>query len=53
LQETKSFDIYNRIGNPDYILMFTDVVSHKLINTTLAVSKKKDIPNILGVTCKN
>ena len=60
-------DLCNRIGNPDYILMFTDVVSHKLINTTLAVSRRKDIPNIrlhnsslksledalVGVTCKS
>lgn len=39
-------DFYNRIGNPDYIIMFTDVVSHKLVNTTKAVSKKKDIPSV-------
>lgn len=39
-------DLCKRIGNPDYILMFTDVVSHKLINTTMKISKKKNIPNL-------
>lgn len=39
-------DLCKRIGNPDYIVMFTDVVSHKLINTTMKISKKKNIPNL-------
>ena len=39
-------DLCKRIGNPDYIIMFTDVVSHKLVHTTMAVSKKKDIPSV-------
>ncbi|WP_432407545.1 DUF2325 domain-containing protein [Wukongibacter sp. M2B1] len=39
-------DLCKRIGNPDYILMFTDVVSHKLVNTTMKISKKKNIPNL-------
>ncbi|MDK2918883.1 MAG: hypothetical protein PWQ37_1616 [Candidatus Petromonas sp.] len=39
-------DFHKRIGNPDYILMFTDVTSHKLVNTALKISKKKNIPNL-------
>ncbi len=39
-------DLCKRIGNPDYILMFTDVVSHKLVNTTMKISKKRNIPNL-------
>tara|TARA_B100000965_G_C19030408_1_gene515060 strand:+ start:239 stop:526 length:288 start_codon:yes stop_codon:yes gene_type:complete len=39
-------DLCKRIGNPDYIVMFTDVVSHKLVNTTMKLSKKKNIPNL-------
>lgn len=39
-------DLCKRIGSPDYILMFTDVVSHKLVNTTMKLSKKKNIPNL-------
>ena len=39
-------DLYRRIGNPDYIVMLTDVVSHKLINTSMKISKKKNIPNL-------
>ncbi len=35
-----------RIGNPDCIVMFTDVASHKLVNTTLKISKKKNIPSL-------
>lgn len=38
-------DLDKRIGNPDYILMFTDVVSHKLVNTGMKISKKKNIPS--------
>ncbi|SKC81236.1 DUF2325 domain-containing protein [Maledivibacter halophilus] len=39
-------DLMKRIGNPDYIVTFTDVVSHKLVNTTMKISKKKNIPNL-------
>lgn len=39
-------DLSKRIGNPDYIVMFTDVISHKLVNTTMKISKKKNIPSL-------
>lgn len=39
-------DLIRRIGNPDYIVMFTDVVSHKLVHTTMKISKKKNIPSL-------
>ena len=39
-------DLCKRIGNPDYIVMFTDVVSHKLVNTTNKIMKKKNIPSL-------
>lgn len=39
-------DLQKRIGNPDYILMMTDVVSHKLVNTAIKISKKKNIPSM-------
>jgi len=39
-------DLHKRIGNPDYIVMFTDVVSHKLINTAMKILKKKNIPSL-------
>lgn len=35
-----------RIGNPNYIVTFTDVTSHKLVNASLKISKKKNIPNL-------
>ncbi|SHH25871.1 hypothetical protein SAMN02745135_00237 [Caloranaerobacter azorensis DSM 13643] len=35
-----------RIGKPDYIVMFTDVVSHKLVCKTLKLCKNKNIPNL-------
>lgn len=38
-------DLCRRIGNPDYIVMFTDVVSHKLVLSTMKISKKKNIPS--------
>lgn len=34
------------IGNPDYLIMFTDVVSHKLVNTALKISRKRNVPTI-------
>lgn len=39
-------DLDKRIGSPDYIVMFTDVVSHKLVNTGMKISKKKNIPSL-------
>ncbi len=39
-------DLNKRIGDPDCILMFTDVTSHGLVNTSMKISKKKNIPNI-------
>ncbi|MCT4585931.1 MAG: DUF2325 domain-containing protein [Peptostreptococcaceae bacterium] len=33
-----------RIGNADYIFMLSDVVSHKLVNTAMKVSKQRKIP---------
>ncbi|RKD23678.1 hypothetical protein SAMN02745883_01847 [Caminicella sporogenes DSM 14501] len=39
-------DFHKRIGNPDYIVVFTDVISHKLVDVTLRISKKKNIPNL-------
>lgn len=39
-------DLMKRIGTPDYIVMFTDVVSHKLVNTTMKIAKKKNIPKL-------
>lgn len=34
------------LGNPDYVVIFTDVISHKLINTALKVCKKKKVNSI-------
>jgi len=34
------------IGSPDYVIMFTDVVSHKLINVALKICKKNQVPNV-------
>jgi len=34
------------IGCPDYMVIFTDVVSHKLINAALKICRKKKVPNI-------
>lgn len=39
-------NIDKRIGSADYIVMFTDVISHKLINVGMKVSKKNNIPNV-------
>ena len=39
-------DLSKRIGNPDYVVMFTDVVSHKIVNTANKVLKKKNIPSL-------
>jgi hypothetical protein len=39
-------DLMKRIGTPDYIVTFTDVVSHKLVHTTMKISKKKNIPHL-------
>ncbi|WP_432662893.1 DUF2325 domain-containing protein [Wukongibacter baidiensis] len=39
-------DLVKRIGSPDYIVTFTDVVSHKLVHTTMKICKKKNIPNL-------
>ena len=36
-----------RIGNADYIFMLSDVVSHKLVNTAMKVSKQRN----LGLGC--
>ena len=38
-------DLCRRIGQPDYIVLFTDVASHKLVLSTLKISKKKNIPS--------
>lgn len=42
-----SGDFSRRIGEPDYIVMFTDVVSHKLVNAATKVLKKKNIPSVM------
>lgn len=34
------------IGCPDYMVLFTDVISHKLVNTALNICRKRKIPNI-------
>ncbi|KJS21607.1 MAG: hypothetical protein VR72_09725 [Clostridiaceae bacterium BRH_c20a] len=34
------------IGCPDYVIMFTDVVSHKLVNVASKVCKKNNLPSI-------
>ncbi|SHK09022.1 DUF2325 domain-containing protein [Paramaledivibacter caminithermalis] len=39
-------NLMKRIGNPDYIVTFTDVVSHKLLDMTMKISRKKNIPNL-------
>ncbi|HHY90780.1 MAG TPA: DUF2325 domain-containing protein [Clostridiales bacterium] len=39
-------DLDKRIGDPDYILMFTDVTSHKMVHAACKVSKQKAIPHL-------
>ncbi|WP_026893617.1 DUF2325 domain-containing protein [Clostridiisalibacter paucivorans] len=39
-------NLHRKIGDPDYILIFTDVVSHRLTDIALKVSKKKKIPKM-------
>ncbi|RKD31181.1 DUF2325 domain-containing protein [Thermohalobacter berrensis] len=39
-------NLEKRIGCPDCIILFTDVISHKLTNTAMKISKKKDIPKV-------
>lgn len=43
-QHTSQFE--KEIGRPHYIVVFTDVVSHKMVKAALNVSKKKGIPNL-------
>lgn len=41
-------DFSKRIGTPDAILIFTDTVSHKMVNNAEMVAKKK---NLLVTKC--
>lgn len=34
-----------RVGNPDYIFMMTDTMSHKLLNNVSKITKQKSIPS--------
>lgn len=38
--------IEKNIGNPDCIIMFTDVICHKIVNAGIRISKSKNIPLI-------
>ena len=33
-----------KFGKSDLIILFTDTVSHKIVNSSLSISKKKKIP---------
>lgn len=39
-------NLEKNIGRPDCIIMFTDVVSHKLINTARKICKKNQVPSL-------
>ena len=34
----------DKIGEPDLLVLFTNTVSHKMVNSSLSISKKKNIP---------
>ena len=36
-----------KFGEPDLVLLFTDTVSRKIVNSSLSISKKKKIPVIM------
>lgn len=36
--------ISKKFGNPDLMILFTNTVSHKMVNSAMQVSKKNNIP---------
>lgn len=39
--------IKDKFGEPDLVVLFTDTVSHKMVNSFLSISKKKKITVIM------